>query len=87
MPLIWLERPTANSRQRIAALAAFAPTRPVYGAAPVAGQIKGFFSTLIANTVAWNDQRVTRKALHALTARELEDIGLSRGDIDTVAIK
>ncbi|MEO0668914.1 MAG: DUF1127 domain-containing protein [Pseudomonadota bacterium] len=68
-------------------MAAFDTTRPVYGAAPVAGQIKGFFSTLIANTVAWNDQRVTRKALHALTDRELEDIGLSRGDIDTVAIK
>jgi len=30
---------------------------------------------------AWNDSRVTRKALSNLSDRELEDIGLSRGDI------
>jgi len=29
----------------------------------------------------WNDRRVTRNALSSLTARELNDIGLSRGDI------
>ncbi|WP_299688370.1 DUF1127 domain-containing protein [uncultured Tateyamaria sp.] len=68
-------------------MAAFDTTRPAYGAAPVAGQIKGFFSALIAKYVAWNDARVTRNALHGLTDRELEDIGLTRGDIDVVATK
>lgn len=30
---------------------------------------------------AWRDARSTQKALAALSDRELEDIGLSRGDI------
>lgn len=66
-------------------MAAFDTTRPVYGAAPVAGQVKGFTSNLIAAMIAWNDARATRKALNALTDRELDDIGLVRGDIDDVA--
>ena len=66
-------------------MAAFDTTRPAYGAAPVAGQIKGLFSKMVAQLVAWNDARVTRNALNALTDRELEDIGLVRGDIDDVA--
>ena len=45
--------------------------------------------TVLANVytsvVDWNDARVTRNALSALTDRELEDIGLVRGDIDQVA--
>jgi len=38
-------------------------------------------SRLFGATLAWNDRRVTRNALNALTSRELDDIGLSRGDI------
>jgi uncharacterized protein YjiS (DUF1127 family) len=30
----------------------------------------------------WNDARVTRKALSKLSNRELDDIGLCRGDIE-----
>jgi len=38
------------------------------------------------NAVAdWNDARVTRNALSKLTDRELDDIGLCRGDIDLVS--
>lgn len=44
-----------------------------------------FFSALVAAVIAWNDARVTRNALNRLTDRELEDIGLCRGDIDIVA--
>lgn len=32
--------------------------------------------------LAWNDRRVTRDELYRLSDRELEDIGLTRGDID-----
>jgi uncharacterized protein YjiS (DUF1127 family) len=39
------------------------------------------FSRLIASFNAWKDARATRKALSALTDRELEDIGLTRSDI------
>lgn len=30
----------------------------------------------------WNAARTTRKALHKLSDRQLEDIGLCRGDVD-----
>jgi uncharacterized protein YjiS (DUF1127 family) len=40
---------------------------------------------LFGRIAAWNDARVTRKSLSALTDRELEDLGLVRGDIDDIA--
>ena len=66
-------------------MAAFDTTRPQYGSASVAGQLRAFFVRLVADLVAWNDARMTRNALSTLTDRELEDIGLVRGDIDDVA--
>lgn len=42
-------------------------------------------SSIIGAFAAWNDARMTRKALNALTARELDDIGLVRGDIEDIA--
>ncbi len=32
----------------------------------------------------WNDRRVTRKALSRLSDRELDDIGLCRGDVEMI---
>lgn len=56
-----------------------------------AGFSAGNAFTSIARTVAfitsWNDARITRKSLSKLTARELNDIGLSVGDIDMIATK
>jgi uncharacterized protein YjiS (DUF1127 family) len=40
---------------------------------------------LIGRIAAWNDARVTRKSLSALTDRELDDLGLVRGDIEDIA--
>ncbi len=40
-----------------------------------------FLAALVASFMTWNDRRLTRKALSSLSARELEDIGLNRGDI------
>jgi uncharacterized protein YjiS (DUF1127 family) len=34
----------------------------------------------------WTDARMTRKALGKLTDHELDDIGLCRGDIDTIGV-
>ncbi|MCV2866215.1 DUF1127 domain-containing protein [Albidovulum sediminicola] len=45
----------------------------------------GFFSSLVSIVAAWNDARVTRNALSRLTDRELEDIGLCRGDIEEIS--
>ncbi|MCU0910521.1 MAG: DUF1127 domain-containing protein [Rhodobacteraceae bacterium] len=41
-------------------------------------------SAVIGRVVAWNDARVTRKALSRLSDHELADIGLSRSDIDSI---
>lgn len=45
-------------------------------------QSTSVFTTLISGILSWNDRRVTRAALSSLTARELEDIGLTFSDID-----
>ena len=44
-------------------------------------------SRLFGAVAHWNDARRTRDALSALSMRELEDIGLNRGDIDMIARK
>lgn len=64
-------------------MAAFDTTRPT--AVSPAGFANFSLTGLVARFNAWNDARVTRKMLNQLTARELEDIGLSYADIDTVA--
>ncbi|EAQ27347.1 DUF1127 domain-containing protein [Roseovarius sp. 217] len=43
------------------------------------------FSRVFSVLAAWNERRATRAALSRLSDRELDDIGLSRGDIDLVA--
>lgn len=45
----------------------------------------GITTNLIARIVEWNDARVTRKSLSKLSNRELDDLGLCRGDIDEIA--
>ena len=51
----------------------------------VAAHISGAVHSAIDAAVFWNDARLTRNALKSLSDRELEDIGLSRNDIETVA--
>lgn len=73
-------------------MAVYDNTRTQYQAGALAGLIarSAFLGvntlTHLTETVSgWNDARVTRKALSRLTDRELDDIGLSRGDIEIVA--
>jgi uncharacterized protein YjiS (DUF1127 family) len=42
-------------------------------------------SSVIGAIAAWTDARMTRKSLNQLSARELDDIGLVRGDIESIA--
>ena len=42
-------------------------------------------SALLGSIARWNDARLTQKSLSALSDRELNDIGLCRGDIDLIA--
>lgn len=38
-------------------------------------------SAVLGRITAWNEARITRNALSKLSDRELDDIGLTRGDI------
>ncbi|QGX99284.1 DUF1127 domain-containing protein [Roseovarius faecimaris] len=50
-----------------------------------AGLFAGLFGKIATVYTAWATERQTRAALSRLSDRELEDIGLCRGDIDFVA--
>ena len=56
-----------------------------FGTTLVAARISGAVHSAIDAAVFWHNARLTRNALTLLSNRELEDIGLSRGDIETVA--
>ena len=60
-------------------------------AAPVGAisllRVAHFVSETFSSLSAWNDARVTRGALGNLSDRELDDIGLSRGDIEFIAAR
>lgn len=56
----------------------------VAGPTSLAGRARKSIAHLAAALTAWNDRRLTRKALGDLTDRELEDIGLWRGMIDDI---
>jgi uncharacterized protein YjiS (DUF1127 family) len=66
------------------AMAAVETTRPApYGAITTYRAINAL-SNAVGVFAAWNDARVTRKALNKLSDRELDDIGLCRGDIELI---
>ena len=60
-------------------------TRATTGSFGSTGRIGGVFTSIVNTVVEWNDARVTRNALNRLSDRELEDIGLCRGDIEAIA--
>jgi len=69
---------------RINAMAAIETTRPApYGAVTTYRALNGI-SNVFGLLSAWNDARMTRNALNRLSDRELDDIGLCRGDIDLI---
>lgn len=65
-------------------MAAIETTRPVpFGAISTYRAINGM-SNVLGLLAASNDARMTRSALNRLSDRELDDIGLCRGDIDLI---
>lgn len=48
------------------------------------GRATRLFVGAVAALKSWNDARLTRKALSRLSDRELNDIGLTRADIDDI---
>ncbi|WP_371169874.1 DUF1127 domain-containing protein [Aliiroseovarius sp. 2305UL8-7] len=65
-------------------MAAFETTYIPADGASFGGRLSSVIRGAIASYNAWNDARSTRLALSRLTDRELNDIGLSRADIETL---
>lgn len=63
-------------------MAAFDTSRPTYVNSPKG--FGGFATSLMAAFSAWNDSRQTRNALNKLSDHELDDIGLTRSDINAL---
>ncbi|MBC2837219.1 DUF1127 domain-containing protein [Paragemmobacter straminiformis] len=65
-------------------MAAFDTTRPApFGAISIFRFVQ-FVSDAYLTVANWNDARVTRNALGKLSDRELDDIGLCRGDVEMI---
>ncbi|MCA3442820.1 MAG: DUF1127 domain-containing protein [Rhodobacter sp.] len=65
-------------------MATIETTRPAPFGAIATYHFFQFVSSALGRVKGWNDARATRKALSALSDRELDDIGLCRGDIDHI---
>lgn len=65
-------------------MAAYETTRTAPFGAIATFRFVQFIGSIFAAVAAWNDARVTRNALEKLSDRELDDIGLCRGDIDQI---
>ncbi len=61
-------------------MSAFDTTRP-YTTAGSAGRIGSMFLSAFNVFAAWNDTRTTRSSLDGLSDRQLDDIGLHRGEL------
>jgi uncharacterized protein YjiS (DUF1127 family) len=66
-------------------MAALDTTRPT--ATLTAGRMTNMIANMFGAVASWNDARITRKSLSQLSLRELDDIGLSYGDIDTISAR
>ena len=55
---------------------------PRFASASFGGKSQSYVASLFSAVLAWNEARLTRNALAKLSNRELEDIGIVRGDID-----
>jgi uncharacterized protein YjiS (DUF1127 family) len=71
--------------KRKTAMAAFDTTRTAPLGAITTYSFIRFLSNISNSVIAWNDARVTRNSLGKLSDRELDDIGLTRGDIADIA--
>lgn len=62
-------------------------TRPAPFGAIATHAVVTRFETVLNAITAWNNTRKTQKVLMALSNRQLEDIGLTRGDIVALSFR
>jgi len=68
-------------------MATFDTTRPAVDGHSIANRFFATVAGFAGSVAAWNDARVTRNALSKLSNHELDDLGLSRGDIENIGSK
>lgn len=66
-------------------MASFDTIRPLADGHRFGVRLSNMFSGLVGTLAAWNDMRVTRNALSRLSDHELDDLGLTRSDIDSIS--
>lgn len=54
---------------------------------PAGFSLFDFAPRVFGSLVSWHERRITRDELYRLSDRELDDIGLTRGDIDDVVAR
>ena len=59
-------------------------TRPITYGIGFGTRLTAVISALTGAFATWNDTRAARNALGKLSDRQLDDIGLNRGDIDKI---
>lgn len=75
----------AHSGKRTTLMAVYDQTRPTMDGRTVQDRVNRLIPRLLGRAAAWNDARATRNALSRLSDRELDDIGICRGDIRHIA--
>ena len=66
-------------------MAAIETSRSIALSTGFTARLVASFTAAFGKFAAWNDVRATRKELYKLSERELNDIGLCRGDIANIA--
>ena len=66
-------------------MASFDNSRTMVDGHIIVERLGNIFSRIAGAVIAWNDARVTRNALSRLSDHELNDFGLTRGNIDAIS--
>ena len=65
-------------------MALFDASRPVVATTGFGARLQNIMARIAGFAIEWNEQRITRGQLAKLSDHQLEDLGLTRGDIETL---
>ncbi|MEL7115037.1 MAG: DUF1127 domain-containing protein [Pseudomonadota bacterium] len=63
-------------------MAHYVASRPVVATPGIGARLQKLFAGFVGFIADWNEARITRNELAKLSDHQLEDLGLTRGDID-----
>ena len=65
-------------------MALFDASRPVVANTGFGARLQTLLARISGAVIEWNEQRITRNELAKLSDHQLDDLGLTRGDVDTL---